>query len=351
MMGARRSRASLGLATPAIPALLVLLVACGSSRSAEHSRVREAAAAPAAPGPRRAAVVPAPQALVTDETQNRLLLVSLPSGRVAQRTVLPPDPEDIAASPHGGVVVVVSSRAGKVTVLDRRTMRPLKTFGGFDLPHIAAISPDGDHVYITDDARGTLTVIRLSELRVTSTVRVGAGAHHLTSRPDQRRLWVALGESAKRIVILDTSRADHPRVLGAFGLTFAAHDLSFSPDGRRVWITSSTSSEVTVLDAKTRRVAFRVGVGPAPQHIAFDGHTAYLTSGYGSRIESVNAATGAVIRTTSSPYGSFELAAADGYVAAASLLRGTLAIYTPSLRLLRVVALAPATREVAISRP
>jgi YVTN family beta-propeller protein len=162
---------------------------------------------------------------------------------------------------------------------------------------------------------------------------------------------VALGESARRIVILETSHADRPRVIGALSLSFAAHDLSFSPDGSRVWITSSTSSQVTVLNARTRRVAFRVGVGPAPQHIAFDGRTAYLTSGYGGRIESVNAATGAVIRRTSSPYGSFELAAADGYVAAASLLRGTLAIYTPSLRLLRDVALAPATREVAISRP
>jgi YVTN family beta-propeller protein len=348
MTGARRSRASLAiLSTLAIPAL----AACGGSRSVDRSRVREAAAAPAAPGPRRAGVVPAPQALVTDEKQGRLLVVNLPSGRVAHRTTLPPDPEDIAASPYGGVVVVVSSRAGKVTVFDRRTMRRLKTLGGFDLPHIAAISPDGDHAYITDDARGTVTVIRLSDLRVTSTVRVGAGAHHLSFRPDQRRLWMALGESAKRIVILDTSRADHPRIVGTFSLSFAAHDLAFSPDGRRVWITSSTSSGVTVLDAGARRAAFRVDVGPAPQHIAFDGHTAYLTSGYGSRIESVNAATGAVIRRTSSPYGSFELAAADGYVVAASLLRGTLAIYTPSLRLLRVVALAPATREVAISRP
>jgi YVTN family beta-propeller protein len=329
----------------------MLLVACGSGRSAQRSRVGEAAAAPAAPGPRRAAVVSRPQALVTDERQNRLLVVNIPSGRVAHSTTLPPDPEDIAASSDGGVVIVVSSRAGKVTVLDRRTMRALKTFGGFDLPHIAAISPDGDHAYITDDARGTLTVIRLSDLRVTSTVRVGAGAHHLTFRPDQRRLWVALGESARRIVILETSHADRPRVIGALSLSFAAHDLSFSPDGSRVWITSSTSSQVTVLNARTRRVAFRVGVGPAPQHIAFDGRTAYLTSGYGGRIESVNAATGAVIRRTSSPYGSFELAAADRYVVAASLLRGTLAIYTPSLRLLRDVALAPATREVAISRP
>ena len=34
-----------------------------------------------------------------------------------------------------------------------------------------------------------------------------------------------------------------------------------------------------------------------------------------------------------------------------SLLRGTLAIYTPNLKLLRVVKVAPTAREVAISSP
>jgi hypothetical protein len=58
-----------------------------------------------------------------------------------------------------------------------------------------------------------------------------------------------------------------------------------------------------------------------------------------------------VITRAAAPYGSFELAAEDGYVVTSSLLRGTLAIYTPDLKQLRVVKLAPATREVAISRP
>jgi hypothetical protein len=98
-------------------------------------------------------------------------------------------------------------------------------------------------------------------------------------------------------------------------------------------------------------VLFRVPVGAPPQHIALDGRYAYITSGYGSTIEKVDAATGRVITRANAPYGSFELAAGDGYVATASLLRGTLAVYTPRLTLLRVVELAPATREVAISRP
>lgn len=92
-------------------------------------------------------------------------------------------------------------------------------------------------------------------------------------------------------------------------------------------------------------------VGRGPQHVAFAGRFAYVTSGYGSTIERVDAATGRILTRARSPHGSFELAAGDGYVVTSSLLRGTLAIYTPALKLVRVVHLAPATREVALSSP
>lgn len=128
-------------------ALTLLVAACGlgrptTTRSTGGPRVRVRATDPAAV---RAPSPPArPQALVTDEAQNRLLVVDLPSGRIARSVPLPADPQDIAATGDGGVAIVVSSSAGKVTVLDRRTLRTIKTFGGFNEPHIAAISPDGE---------------------------------------------------------------------------------------------------------------------------------------------------------------------------------------------------------------
>jgi DNA-binding beta-propeller fold protein YncE len=329
--------------------LSLLIAGCGGSHPVTASKRQTVSVK--APRTQRAAVaaIPAAQALVTAETANRLIAVDLPNGRVVARAALPADPEDIAAGDR--LVVVVSPRAGKVTVLRRGTLQPVKTFGGLAEPHITAISPDGQHAYVTDDARGTLTIIRLTDLRVTSTVSIGAGAHHMTFSPNQRRLWVALGEAASRIAILDTSDVDRPRLIGHFSTGFPVHDLSFSPDGRRLWVSSASGPDVSVFDAGDRRLLFRVPVGPPPQHLAFDGPYAYVTSGYGSTIEQVDAANGRVLVRSPAPYGSFELAAADGYVVSSSLLRGTLAIYSPALRLLRVVNLAPATRELVISRP
>jgi DNA-binding beta-propeller fold protein YncE len=340
------------------------MAACGTGQGirADRAASTKVAAAHIPASRSKRSRSPSPQALVTDEAQNRLLVVDLPSGRVRRPVQLPTDPEDLALTGDGGVVIVVSSSAGRVTVLDRDKLRPIKTFGGFDQPHIVAVSPDYQYAYVTDDVRGTLTAIRLSDMRATSTVAVGPGAHHLAFSPDERRVWIALGQAAQTITIVSTVArmptpgsspmidAGRPHVIGHFSPGFPAHDVSFSPDGREVWISSAAGPDVTVFGTRSRRVLFRIPVGAPPQHIAFDGRDAYLTSGYGSTIEKIDAATGRMIRRTSVPYGSFELAAADGYVATASLLRGTLAIYTPALKLLRVVELAPATREVAISR-
>jgi DNA-binding beta-propeller fold protein YncE len=339
-----------------------LLAGCGGSGSHKHEHQQTAAAGrattvasakPVAPSPpSRPAAPPPDQALVTAETENRLLVVDLPSGRVVRRIALAPDPEDVAA--NGGecrTVVVVSAAGRAVTVLDGETMNPRRVLRRFVAPHIPEIAPGGQYGYVTDDGAGTVTAIYLGDARVTSTIHIGAGAHHLSFDAAHQRAWVALGESARTIVVLSTEHMNHPRVIGRFDPGFAVHDLSFSPGDARVWVTSAAGTEVAVFDAQSRRLRFRVPVGRSPQHVALTGRYAYLTSGYGSTIEQVDARNGHILHRASTPYGSFELSADSRYVVVSSLLRGTLAIFTPQLKLVRVVHLAPATREVALSPP
>jgi len=286
------------------------------------------------------------QALVTAETENRVIAVDPRTGRVEETVRVASDPEFVAAT--SSVAVVVSPAAGAVTLLRCPSLRALRAIRGFDSPHIAEIAPGGRYAYVTDDASGELTVIRLGDGAIVDRLALGAGAHHLAFRPDDREAWVALGESARTIVVLDTSNLARPRVVTRFDPGFPAHDLTFAPDGRRVWVTASDSAEVGVFAAASRRLLFRVPGGEAPQHVAFAGGRAYVTSGYGRRIEAVDPRTGRVLKASRSPYGSFDLATNGRYVATASLLRGTLAVFSLTLRLLRTVQLAPATRHVAL---
>jgi DNA-binding beta-propeller fold protein YncE len=287
-------------------------------------------------------------AIVTAETQDAVLLVDLSSGKVVQRLRVPAGPQTVATSTVEGRALVVSTTAGAVTLLATGPrLRILHVFRGFRAPHIALFHPSGDYAFVTDDAAGTLVVLRLARPRVVARLHVGAGAHHLALDTGSSELWVALGERARRIVRVDVSDPAHPRVVGSFDPGFAAHDIAFAPDARDVWVSSAQRTDVAVLDVVTHRVRFRVPVGAAPQHVVFFGRFAYVTSGYAGRIEQVDARTGRVLRSASTAVGSFNLATEGGYVLTASLLDGTLTELTDALHPVRALHLAPATRDVA----
>jgi YVTN family beta-propeller protein len=290
-----------------------------------------------------------PVALVTAEGENEVLALSLPGGKVLRRVHLP-DPEAITAGPQGDAVVV--SPEGTVTLLDWRTLKVLAVLRDFRSPQIAAITPDGEWVYVTDAATGELSVIELQTRHVVDRVYVGASAHHLAVSPDFTRAWVGLGETADTIVVLDTSKANRPRVIGRIHPRVAAHDLVFAPNGRTVWVSSATARYVSVLNAHTGKLVATIPAGPGPQHIAFGAYAhapAFISSGYGSTLEMVNVGTRKVLRRVRVPYGSFNLATAGGLVVTSSLLTGAVDEYTTDLHRWMNVTVAPATRDVAVS--
>lgn len=291
-----------------------------------------------------------PVALVTAETANEVLAVSLPGGHVVRRVHLR-DPQTIAAGAASPAVVVSSS--GTVTILAWRSLRVLAVLRDFRAPQIAAITPDGEWAYITDSATGDLSVVSLTKRRVVDRVFVGYGAHHLAISPNEQRTWVALGEHATTIVVLDTARADRPRVVGRIHPTVSAHDLAFAPDGRTVWMTSDSASSVSVLDARTGRQVGTVPAGPPPQHVVFIpyGRTrAYIASGYGSSLELVDPHTRRILKRVEVPYGSFNIATSGDLIATASLLNGRVSEFAgPTLAHWTTVKIAPETRDLAIS--
>lgn len=290
-----------------------------------------------------------PVALVTAETQNELVAVSMPNGRVLRRIHLD-DPQTVAATPNSQVVVV--SPKGTVTLLDWRSLRTLAVWRGFRSPQIAAITPDGQWVYVTDAGTGELTVIELETRKVVDRVFVGRGAHHLAVGPNFQRAWVVLGETANTIVELDTSTANLPRVIGRIHPRVPAHDLAFAPNGKTVWVTSAKAPYVSILNANTGRLIATVPAGPGPQHIAFGPFVhprAFVTSGYGSTIEMVDVATHKVLRRAAVPYGSFNLITAGGLVVTSSLINGRVTEFTDTLKRWMEVTVAPNARDVAVS--
>ncbi|MDX6547771.1 MAG: hypothetical protein QOG33_1321 [Gaiellales bacterium] len=286
-------------------------------------------------------------ALVTAELRNELVVVSLPGGRVVRRIPVARDPKTVASAP-GGPVAVVSPGSGTVTVFGRG-LEAVAVFHQFGSPQLATFTPDGEYLLVTDAAAGTLTTIELANMRVVGRISVGAGAHHLAVSPNERRTWVALGETASTIVVVNTSDPPHPRVVGRLHPVAAVHDLAFSPDGRTVWASSATRPYVSVYSAFSGRLLGTVPAGRAPQHVLFAAGRAYVTSGYGSSIEMVDPARLSVIRQVGLPYGSFNLASAGRWLVVTSVLNGEVTVLrAATLRRGAETTVASVARSVAV---
>ncbi|HEX5250669.1 MAG TPA: hypothetical protein VFW14_13470 [Gaiellales bacterium] len=348
-----------------LPVTLLAVVVAGCSGTASSSPVMSASSTPSAPrttAPAGAtgsatatghtAALDTPIAVVTAETEHAVLEVSPATGRVLRRVPITGDPTTLAAAPTGPVVVC-SPAAGTVTLLSWPGLRPVAVLHRFQTPEIAAITPDREWALVSD-AAGTVSTIQLSSHRIVDRVRVGRGAHHMAISPDQRVAWVALGETARTIVRLDTADPTHLRVVGRLHPPTASHDLAFSPGGRTVWVTSSDASYVTVYTAATGRPVTTVPAGTAPQHIAFGRTTparAYISSGYGRSLEMVDVASGRILHRAALPYGSFNLSTLGSVVATTSLLDGRVTIInTGNLRRRLAATVAPEAREIVLLR-
>jgi hypothetical protein len=294
-----------------------------------------------------------PLALVTAETLNQLLAVELPSGRIVRRFRMPADPENIETSAQSAIVV--SPRAGAVTLLSIAPLRVVKVLRGFGAPHIALIPPfsSGRLAYVTDDARGQLVVIQLDRRRIVSRTFVGRGAHHMTVSPDGTRLWVALGERAQRIAVVDLKRPARPPLVGYVDPHGLAHDVSFSPTGKVVWVTYDDRSRVGIFSARTGKLLRTLPAGSPPQHVAFDqtstARHAYVTSGNDGSLQVFAFRTGKLVRTYRTPYGSFNLGIYGGLLLIPSLYRGTLTELTGTGRIVLSKRVAPAARDAAVA--
>ena len=150
-----------------------------------------------------------PVALVTAETENQLIAVEFPQGKVLRRVTVAADPENVVADQKNG-------GRGQPWLRRGHAPRCADAAGAEVASRFRRTSPrgayaDGKWAFVTDDPRGQLDVVSLTRLRIVNRLYVGAGAHHLSLSPDGQRLWIALGEHARQISIVDVSRPARPR--------------------------------------------------------------------------------------------------------------------------------------------
>jgi DNA-binding beta-propeller fold protein YncE len=285
-----------------------------------------------------------PIALVTADTQARIALVELSTGRIVRSIQTLPGPRSVESS-LGTIAVVAHTEYGAVSLIDGPTLRVSHVLRDFQEPRYTAAHPDGRHAFVTDSKSGQVVSLDLARGRSLGRASLGGPARHISISPTGRTLWVSLGSKAERIAIVAVDRPARPRLLRLVRPPFLAHDVGFAPGGRHVWVSSGDRGALVVYDARSGRELRRLPGDAPPQHVTFLNGSAFVTSGDDGTLRVHSLVNGDILRTTRIPVGSYNVQQGWGVILTPSLERGTLCIADGRGRLLRRVQVAPSSHD------
>ncbi|WP_158230636.1 Ig-like domain-containing protein [Mycobacterium sp. shizuoka-1] len=183
----------------------------------------------------------------------------------------------INANVSGGISISVVD-----TVTNKLVGTPLTTSyqaGG------AALSADGRFLYVSDTARGVVSVINTTgdTLTVDSEIALGISPGDVVASPDGAAMYVTNyasdgDSSVASISVIDTTTR---RVVGdPISLDLAPSTLMVSPDSARLFVLDPRSGQVAIVDTHSRTVTATVQVGQAfgAAVMSPDGNAIYLAN-------------------------------------------------------------------------
>jgi hypothetical protein len=285
-----------------------------------------------------------PVALVTADTESRVAVVELSTGRILRSIRTLPGPRSVE-SVAGRMAVVGHTAFGAVSLVHGPSLEVRAVLRGFAEPRYTAAHPDGRHAYVSDSRRGEVVAVDVVAGRVLGRAAVGGPARHITIDPRGRIVWCSLGSKADEVAILSVADRARPRLLHRISPPFRAHDVGFAPNGRHVWMSSGDRGSLAVYDARSGRVLRRLPADAPPQHVTFVGGRAYVASGDDGTLRVQSLRDGRVLQTTKVPIGSYNVQEGWGWVMTPSLERGTLCVLDARGRLRHRVQVAPSSHD------
>lgn len=114
-------------------------------------------------------------------------------------------------------------------------------------------------------------------------------------------------------------------------------------------MTSGDRREVGLFSARTARVVRRLEAGAPPQHVAFNGRLAFVTSGDDGTLHTHDARTGKRLRAARIPVGSYNVAEGFGLVFMPSLSQGTLCVADGRGRIRRSIQVARSSHDACLA--
>ena len=222
---------------------------------------------------------PAGELVVTLSHSGRLERLSTTNPTNSAVTTVGGNPVVVAVDAAGQFAYVSNSARGTLQVIDVPSMTLVVEVDVPGEAHALALSPRGDHVYVTNTEYSVFAV-DVATRTIVRTIPTGAGPWGIafwTTGTDS--LMYVTARNGASITEVDTRTGSVLRTIAVSG---RPHGIAISPDGRTLYVADDSGGEILFVDrasgATTRRVTAGGAFGIA---IAPDGNTLYVTTNPG----------------------------------------------------------------------
>ncbi len=131
---------------------------------------------------------------------------------------------------------------------------------GFD------VSPDGKEAWVANAGDGTVSIVDLTQKRLTATLNVNIqSANRLKFTPDGKLVLISM-LAQPDVLVLDTATHE---VVKRIPIGHGAAGILMQPDGARAYVSCSPDNYVAVIDLKTLQVVGRIDAGGNPDGLAW----------------------------------------------------------------------------------
>ena len=170
-------------------------------------------------------------------------------------------------TPARAVRVLQTNAAGdNIHVIDPATNAIVGLIEDIEVPHGAAIAPDGSRIYITDEALKTLDVVNAAALKVTRRVPLSGLPNNVDVAKDGAYVYVGIRQPPGAVDVIDTASLANVKSIPVKG---EIHNVYVTPDGRHVVAGSIAASTLSVIDAATHTLAWTLTLSAGIRPMAF----------------------------------------------------------------------------------
>lgn len=168
--------------------------------------------------------------------------------------------------PTKKLLAVVSIGSNALTFISTQTNEVLKTVYVGRSPHEPTFTPDGKQVWVSVRGEAYISVIDVASMKEIRQVPVADGPGMVSFSPDGRLAYVCSSFTPE----LDIIRTDTYQVIQKIPVVSPfSPNIFTSPQGEWVAFTHKDVGKVTVLNAKTQRIAKVINTGAITNHVTF----------------------------------------------------------------------------------